>query len=291
MIKLFISHSSSDKPLVDALRNLICDSFVETVEVSYSSASVEMGGVSAGQDWLEWIRTQVEDSLMTIVVVTPLSKQRPWLMWEAGAVSGVGFARKTTIPVVPLLFGLRADEVPSPLGQRQTKLGVVAADLKDLLESICRLGKLTYRPADVVKAALDTYMTTVTATRIPGMHDVFISCPMTSLPEADYARMHQTVEALTNAIIARGFSPYSAVSRIGKQDNTDPEAIAAEKDLAALIASRNFVMIYPTRMLSSCLLEAGYALVAGIPSVYFVRSDDDLPYMLRGAVEAFRNAL
>src|SRR5262245_40780559 len=98
MIKIFISHSSSDKPLVDALRTVICDSFTEPVEVSYSSASVSMGGISAGQEWLEWIRAQVQDSLMAIVVVTPLSKLRPWLMWEAGAVSGVGFARKTTIP-------------------------------------------------------------------------------------------------------------------------------------------------------------------------------------------------
>jgi len=290
MIKLFVSHSSSDKPLVDALRALICGSFVEPVEVSYSSASVSAGGVQAGQDWLEWIRAQVQDSLMTIVVVTPLSKMRPWLMWEAGAVSGVGFARKVTIPVVPLLFGLRADEVPDPLGARQTKLGVVEADLKDLLESICRLGTLTYRPPEVLQATLDTYLKAVTTIRIPGMNDVFISCPMTSLPEADYARMQKTIESLTNAMVARGYSAYSAVNRVGKQESADPEAIAAEKDLPALIASRNFLMIYPSRMLSSCLLEAGYALVAGTPSVYFVRSDDDLPYMLRGAVESFRNA-
>ena len=49
-------------------------------------------------------------------------------------------------------------------------------------------------------------------------------------------------------------------------------------------------MIYPRSLVSSCLLEAGYALINGIPSTYFVRSDDDLPYMLRGAVEAYANA-
>ena len=54
--------------------------------------------------------------------------------------------------------------------------------------------------------------------------------------------------------------------------------------------SRNFLLIYPRRLMSSCILEAGYALVAGIHSTYFVRSDDDLPYMLRGAVESFHNA-
>lgn len=43
-------------------------------------------------------------------------------------------------------------------------------------------------------------------------------------------------------------------------------------------------------MVSSCLLEAGYALISHIPSTYFVRSDEDLPYMLRGAVEAYGTA-
>jgi hypothetical protein len=111
---------------------------------------------------------------------------------------------------------------------------------------------------------------------------------MTSVPKPEYEKLMYTIEALTAAIVARGFSVYSAAGRIGK--DVDPEAIAAETDLAALIASRNFLMIYPSRLLSSCLLEAGYALVAGTPSVYFVRTDDDLPYLLRGAVESFRNA-
>src|SRR5262249_51915704 len=122
-MKVFVSHSTSDKPLVDALSTLIRDTFVETVEVLYSSASVSSGGISAGEDWLEWIRTQVQQSIMTIVVLTPLSKTRPWLMWEAGAVSGVGLARGASTPVVPLLFGLRGDDVPSPLRARQTKSG------------------------------------------------------------------------------------------------------------------------------------------------------------------------
>jgi hypothetical protein len=70
----------------------------------------------------------------------------------------------------------------------------------------------------------------------------------------------------------------------------DPEHIAAKTDLEALTKSRRFVMIYPKEVVSSCLLEAGYALIKGIPFTYIVRSDDDLPYMLRGAVEAYGTA-
>jgi len=83
---------------------------------------------------------------------------------------------------------------------------------------------------------------------------------------ADLARTESCAELL-GALDSDGIGIDALVNNAGygvpglTVDGTDPEAIAAEKDLAALIASRNFVMIYPTRMLSSCLLEAGYALV------------------------------
>ena len=65
--------------------------------------------------------------------------------------------------------------------------------------------------------------------------------------------------------------------------------MAAEKDIEALRRSRNFMMIYPHAAVTSCLLEAGYALIADMPSFYFVRNTDDLPYMMRGALEDFPN--
>jgi hypothetical protein len=222
---------------------------------------------------------------MTIVVLTPRSKARPWLMWEAGAVSGAGLARGASTPVVPLLFGIRGDQVPSPLGSRQIKLGAVPADTRDLLDSMRKLGGLTYRPDHTVARELDSYLQAVVQARIPGMHDIFISCPMTNIDAEEYGKMQQAIDSLSEQIAGRGSSAYSAMRRIGKQ-TPDPEVIAAEKDFAALMSSRHFLMIYPRRVMSSCILEAGYALGAGIPSTYFVRSDDDLPYMLRGAVES-----
>ena len=78
-MRLFMSHSANDKPLVDALQNLLRDVFAEPVEIASSSASVADGGVGAGEDWLDWIDKQVQRSDMTIVVLTPTSRRRPWL--------------------------------------------------------------------------------------------------------------------------------------------------------------------------------------------------------------------
>jgi hypothetical protein len=290
MFKVFVSHSSTDKKLVDALRELVTAVFSDDVEIMYSTASVATGGIAAGQSWLEWIHQQIRDSDLTIALLTPLSRSQPWLMWEAGAVSGLGLSRGSAIPVVPLLYGIRQEEVPSPLGQRQTKSGTEEQDIRDLLESLRLAGQLSYRADVNLPGLIGTYLRTVRKIGIPGMYDVFISCPMSSIEGQEYEEMHATIDGIVNKIGAAGHSAYSAIRRIGNSRALDPEDIAAETDLEALTKSRSFVMIYPRSLVSSCLLEAGYALIHGIPSTYFVRSDEDLPYMLRGAVEAYGNA-
>ena len=59
-----------------------------------------------------------------------------------------------------------------------------------------------------------------------------------------------------------------------------------EEDFRAIRRCRRFMMIYPSKVASSVLVEAGYALAAGKPSTYFVRDSHDLPFILRGAVMA-----
>lgn len=53
MFKVFVSHSSIDKELVDALRELITAAFSDEVEIKYSTASVAAGGIAAGQSSLK----------------------------------------------------------------------------------------------------------------------------------------------------------------------------------------------------------------------------------------------
>ena len=122
------------------------------------------------------------------------------------------------------------------------------------------------------------------------MYDVFISCPMTSINGEYYNDLRKIIVSLKNAMKKHGLSIYCAALRVSDIDAPDSEDIAAEDDLAALKLSRSFVMIYPQRVMSSCILEAGYALIAGLPSYYFVANEQDLPYMLRGAPDVFRNA-
>ncbi len=45
--------------------------------------------------------------------------------------------------------------------------------------------------------------------------------------------------------------------------------------------SRTFALVYPEPIVTSALFEAGYALALKLPSRYFVRDRDDLPYLMK----------
>lgn len=289
-MKIFASHSTADKPLVDALATLIRVAFVEPVQICYSSASVSEGGPQSGEDWFEWILSQVRMSQMTIVMLTPPAKARPWLLWESGAVMGASLAADDPTPIVPLLFGLPQAGVPGPLQSRQAASGTSEPGMRNLLETVRKHGALTYKNAATIDSALHAYLTEVNKLRVPGMFDLFLSCPMVTLTKNELVSMVQLLTDLENEARNRGYSVYCAALRTHRAGGIEQENVAAATDLEALRASRNFLMIFPKPVVSSCLLEAGYALVAEIPSTYFVRNAKHLPYLLRGAVESFRNA-
>jgi hypothetical protein len=46
-------------------------------------------------------------------------------------------------------------------------------------------------------------------------------------------------------------------------------------------------MLYPKKIASSVLVEAGWALALGKQSLYFVDKRDDLPFLLKQAEQAF----
>lgn len=59
--------------------------------------------------------------------------------------------------------------------------------------------------------------------------------------------------------------------------------MALEVDITALNKSKRFLLIYPQKIVSSVLFEAGYAFAANKPTVYFIHNRSDLPFLMRQA--------
>ncbi|MFJ5308116.1 TIR domain-containing protein [Streptomyces sp. NPDC088350] len=116
--KIFISHTHTDQAVADAVRDAIFDLFGrESVSVAYSTSRELGGGVRIGEDWFRWIGEQVHAATVTLVLLTPTSVQKPWVLWEAGAVYGAALTSEnsTLHRVRPLAFQIGMDDIPSPL--------------------------------------------------------------------------------------------------------------------------------------------------------------------------------
>lgn len=111
MPTVFISHAATDEALASALKDLIEAEFIGYFEAFVSSDSRSL---PAGTGWLDMINKNINDAEEFIVLLTPYSVQRQWVLFEAGAAfgKGVGF-----IPVCAK--GLTVSHVGPPLNTAQ----------------------------------------------------------------------------------------------------------------------------------------------------------------------------
>ena len=135
---IFLSHTTSDADVAHALRGAIDYLFGEgVVTVSYSTSRDLEGGIRSGEDWFEWITTQVRSAHVTIVVLTPASVQKPWILWEAAAVYGAATAEGAGNRVAGASARSRGREGPPPMRRvRPLTFGVDLADLPAPLASM-----------------------------------------------------------------------------------------------------------------------------------------------------------
>jgi tetratricopeptide (TPR) repeat protein len=133
---VFISHTHSDHNIVDALTKLLNDLFPAAFTINYSTSKGD-GGIEAGDDWFSWIVNQVKGAELALIILTTASIQKPWVIWEAGAVGGASYATtQRSVRLVPVVFGIQTGDVPGPLAKLQLTDGVAKDDIKKLIKTI-----------------------------------------------------------------------------------------------------------------------------------------------------------
>lgn len=125
---------------------------------------------------------------------------------------------------------------------------------------------------------------------------VFLAAPMAACSsEENYTkewtramRVYRTLQ--DRCALAKVFYAGRDIKNYGKWE---PNHVSADVNFEQLRNCKYFILVYlpanaSTRTLqkqpkapSSVFVEAGYALALGIPSMYFVRCEEDLPFMLR----------
>lgn len=148
---MFISHASSDGEFATVLQSEIQKFFADGVNVFCTSSP---GAISASSDWLGKIEENLNTAQAVIVIVTPVSIERPWLWFEVGA-SWLR-ARKNELAIYPLCAPeVDFNDLPSPLDRLQALSMGKAIDLKLLFEGLIQqfgFGKISsFRASNISK--------------------------------------------------------------------------------------------------------------------------------------------
>ncbi|MDD8025556.1 MAG: hypothetical protein PHI34_03500 [Acidobacteriota bacterium] len=119
--------------------------------------------------------------------------------------------------------------------------------------------------------------------------DVFLAAPMAAYKDnQEYQDGNKEARGLMSLIrqhcgLNRIF--YSGEDVPSKED-FDPEDIAYIGNLEKIRKSKYFLLYYPRNIVSSVLIELGYAIAFNLPIIILTKSLEELPYLLKKLPQA-----
>ena len=240
-MSIFISYSKKDEAIYS------------TITLALDGAGVQRWDVEslkAGDSLAEQLRSAIEKCEVCVFLATKSSIKSQWCLAEIGAFWGAG--KKVIVYMAD--SGLNESHLPP-----QFQGNLRARNGQELLKAIREADK----PAQT--------------------YDVFLAVPMAAYANEDE---YQTARIEVLKVIEAfreycKFTVYCAVEQCKTMKSFQTTDVSAKLDLKAIRNSRNFVMIYPRKISSSILVEAGFALAFRKYSVYFTTERKELPYMLQ----------
>lgn len=112
-MSVFISHAHVDSGLAEGLKEMIKRATSDSIDVWFSSETRAGEGMKSG-DWRKQIWDRIKEADTILVVISPQSCDRPWLVWESG------FAEGHSKEVMPVLFWIEPERIHSVFQNRNT---------------------------------------------------------------------------------------------------------------------------------------------------------------------------
>jgi len=139
-MKLFLSHISEEGPFAVVLQKWIELAYERQAEIFVSSNIINL---PAGNQWLVSLEKALAEADALIVLCSPHSVNKPWVMFESGG----AWVKK--IPILPICHSKqRKDNLPSPLSFFQALEVSSPRFVSDLLRSLSKQLKLK-RPSNI----------------------------------------------------------------------------------------------------------------------------------------------
>lgn len=115
-LNVLISHAHAERPLAEAWRELLEAISGGIIAPWYSSDTSGGGGMRIGVEWRETLRQQIRDSRFVIAVLSPASRDRPWILWECGVMNGLAQERaaadgRPAAAIIPVVYSMSPGEL------------------------------------------------------------------------------------------------------------------------------------------------------------------------------------
>jgi HAD superfamily hydrolase (TIGR01509 family) len=140
-IKVFLSHAESDRLVAERIERLLQEASLGVIQVWRSSS---LGGIQPGEVPWDKIHDELGVAGKVITVLTPLSCNRPWLLYESAYIAGKGGRR-----VIPLLCGVGREQIPSPLTNYKSYSADDVDQVTELIQQLISEAGLTATPASL----------------------------------------------------------------------------------------------------------------------------------------------
>jgi hypothetical protein len=148
-LRVLISHSTEEKALAEAWKDLIATTSSSAVEVWFSSDTAPSGGMAIGQEWRTYLYDRLAESDFVLAIQTPVTAGRPWIMWECGVASGVDKVRR----IIPITFSIGRSDLGNPLTSYQVYEGENAEQVREVCARLAEEAGLT-PPAVLYETAI-----------------------------------------------------------------------------------------------------------------------------------------
>ena len=123
--QVFVSHATADK--------WIATTFCEKIDATGASTFRDDRDISGGDDIPETIRIQIKQSRELVVLLTPESVDRAWVLLEVGAAWGW----RRDYRIVPVLCHVTVDAIPDIIkGKKAFHLNEFDLYLKELQKRV-----------------------------------------------------------------------------------------------------------------------------------------------------------
>jgi hypothetical protein len=121
---LFISYAAGDSAVADELRN--------DLESNRLKCFMAEKDIQVATEWQDSIRAALIGSKRILVLLTPRSINRPWVLLETGAAWALGK------PLIPAIVHVATDQLPDPIRRYQARVIETTAQRQLLVNDLVR---------------------------------------------------------------------------------------------------------------------------------------------------------